>query len=100
MILSGLRRKAPHSQVEQEAEFALVCIGIALLRSHTQKAAFALNRSGDFAVDGREIAFIHERRFQPSAAVSRFSLAENGPLQTSAFLRCVAPPRVAALAVP
>ena len=45
----------------QEAEFALVGIGIALLRSHAQKAAFALNRSGDFAVAGREIAFISER---------------------------------------
>ena len=33
-ILSGLRRKAPHSEVVQEAEFALVGIGIALLRSH------------------------------------------------------------------
>ena len=34
VILSGLRRKNPHSQVVQEAEFALVGIGIALLRSH------------------------------------------------------------------
>ena len=33
-ILSGLRRKNPHSQVVQEAEFALVGIRIALLRSH------------------------------------------------------------------
>ena len=48
--------KTPHSQVVQEAEFALVGIGIALLRSHAQKAAFALNRSGDFAVVAREIA--------------------------------------------
>ena len=39
--------KNPHSQVVQEAEFAVVGIGIALLRSHAQKAAFALNRSGD-----------------------------------------------------
>ena len=38
----------------QEAEFALVGIGIALLRSHAQKAAFALNRSGDFAVVGEK----------------------------------------------
>ena len=45
----------------QEAEFAVVGIGIALLRSHTQKAALALNRSGDYAVAGREIAFISER---------------------------------------
>ena len=45
----------------QEAEFALVGIGIALLRSHAQKAAFALNRTGDYAVAGREIAFISER---------------------------------------
>ena len=29
--------KTPHSQVVQEAEVALVGIGIALLRSHTQK---------------------------------------------------------------
>ena len=49
--------KNPHSQVVQEAEFAVVGIGIALLRSHAQKAAFALNRSGDYAVAGREIAF-------------------------------------------
>ena len=81
--------KTPHSQVVQEAEFALVGIGIALLRSHAQKAAFALNRSGDFAVAGREIAFLPELRFQPSAAVSCFSLAENGPLQPAAFLRRV-----------
>ena len=53
--------KTPHSQVVQEAEFAVVGIGIALLRSHTQKAALALNRSGDYAVAGREIAFISER---------------------------------------
>ena len=53
--------KNPHSQGVQEAEFAVLGIGIALLRSHTQKAAFALNRSGDFAVAGREIAFISER---------------------------------------
>ena len=45
----------------QEAEFAVVGIGIALLRSHAQKAAFALNRSGDYAVAGREIVFISER---------------------------------------
>ena len=45
--VSGLRRKNPHSQVVQEAEFALVGIGIALFRSQSQKAAFALNRSGD-----------------------------------------------------
>ena len=59
--LSGLLRKNPHSQGVQEAEFALVGIGIALLRFHAQKAAFALNRSGDYAVAGREIAFISER---------------------------------------
>ena len=81
--------KNPHSQVLQEAEFAVVGIGFALLLSHAQKAAFALNRSGDFAVAGREIAFLSERRFQPSAAVSCFSLAENGPLQPAAFLRRV-----------
>ena len=81
--------KSPHSEVVQEAEFALVGIGIAFLRSHTQKAAFALNRSGDFAVAVREIVRLHERRFQPSAAVSCFSLAENGPLQPAAFLRRV-----------
>ena len=57
--------KNPHSQVLQEAEFALVGIGIALLRSHAQKAAFALNRSGDSAVAGREIAL------SPNAAFSR-----------------------------
>ena len=45
--------KKPHSQVVQEAEFAVVGIGIALLRSHAQKAAFLLNRFGDFAVAGR-----------------------------------------------
>ena len=65
--------KNPHSQVVQEAEFALVGIGIALLRSHAQKAAFAQNRSGDFAVAGREIALLPEHRFQPSAAVSSVS---------------------------
>ena len=81
--------KTPHSQVVQEAEFAVVGIGIALLRSHAQKAAFALNRSGDYAVAGREIAFLPKCRFQPSAAVSCFSLAENGPLQPAAFLRPV-----------
>ena len=73
----------------QEAEFAVVGIGIALLRSNAQKAAFALNCSGDYAVAGREIALLPERRFQPSAAVLRFLLAENGPLPPAAFLRRV-----------
>ena len=85
----GPGKKKPHSQVVQEAEFAVVGIGIALLHSHAQKAAFALNRSGDFAGAGREIALLPERRFQPSAAVSCLSLAENGPLQPAAFLRRV-----------
>ena len=58
--------KNPHSQVVQEAEFALVGIGIALLHSHEQKAAFALNRSGDFAVAGRETRFTRT----PLSAVS------------------------------
>ena len=53
--------KKPHSQGVQDAEFAVVGIGIALLRSHAQKAAFVLNRSGDYAFAGREIAFISER---------------------------------------
>ena len=85
----GCGEKNPHSQGVQEAEFALVGIGIALLRFHAQKAAFALNRSGDFVVAGREIARLPECLFQPSAAVSCFSLAENGPLQPAAFLRRV-----------
>ena len=89
VILSGLRRKKPHLQVVQEAEFALVGIGIALLRSHALKPAFALKGSGHFAVAGRVKAILPERRFQPSAAVSCFSLAENGPLQPAAFLRRV-----------
>ena len=89
VILSGLRRKKPHSQVVQEAEFALVGIGIALLRSHALKAAFALNRCEDFAGAGREIAFLPECRFELSAAVSCFLLAENGQLQPAAFLRRV-----------
>ena len=38
-------KKTPHSQVVQKAEFAAVGIGIALLRSHAQRVAFALNRS-------------------------------------------------------
>jgi len=89
-IISGLRRKNPlHSQVVQEAEFAVVGIGIALLHSHEQKAAFALNRSGDFAGAGREIAFLPECSFELSAAVSCFSLAENEPIQPAAFLRRV-----------
>ena len=58
----------------QEAEFALVGIGIALLRSHAQKAAFALNRSGDFAVAGREIAFISERAECTRLALNTMSL--------------------------
>ena len=82
-------KKIPHSQVVQEAEFAVVGIGIALLCSHAQKAAFALNRSGDYAVAVREIALLLERSFQPSAAVSCFLLAENGQLQPAAFLRRV-----------
>ena len=65
--------KNPHSQVVQEAAFAVVGIGIALLRSHARKAAFALNRSGDFAGAGREITLLPEHRFQPSAAVSSVS---------------------------
>ena len=81
--------KNPHSQVVQEAEFALVGIGIALLRSHALKEAFALNRSGDFAVAGREITLFPESRFELSAAVSCFLLAENDPHQPAAFLRRV-----------
>ena len=73
----------------QEAEFAVVGIGIALLRSHALKAAFALNRSGDFAGAGREILLLPECRFELSAADSCFSLAENEPLQPAAFLRRV-----------
>ena len=88
-ILSGFRKKDTHSQVLQEAEFAVVGIGIALLHSHARKAAFALNRSGDFAGAGREIALLPECSFELSAAVSCFSLAENGPLQPAAFLRPV-----------
>ena len=68
-MLSGCGEKIHHSQGVQEPEFALVGIGIALLRSHAQKAAFALNRSGDFAVAGREIAFITE-----SAGCTRLAL--------------------------
>ena len=64
--------KNPHSQVVQEAEFAVVGIGIALLHSHAQKAAFALNRAGDFAVAGREIALLPECAFYRQQR-SRFS---------------------------
>ena len=64
--------KNPHSQVVQEAEFALVGIGLALLRSHAQKAAFALNRAGDFAVAGREITLLPECAFYRQQR-SRFS---------------------------
>ena len=65
--------KNPYSQVLQEAEFAVVGIGIALLHSHARKAAFALNRSGDFAGAGREIALITECAFcrQQRSRVSR-----------------------------
>ena len=58
-------KKNPHLQVVQKAEFAAVGIGIALLRSHAQRAAFALNRSGDYAVAGEK------SRFSPNAAFSR-----------------------------
>ena len=77
--------KTPHSQVVQEAEFALVGIGIALLHSHEQKAAFALNRSGDFAVPGREILLLPECRFELSAAVSCFLLVDNGSTSAGCF---------------
>ena len=56
-------KKTPTRKEVQEAEFAVVGIGIALLRSHAQKAAFVLNRSGDFAGAGREIALITECTF-------------------------------------
>ena len=72
--LSGLLRKNPHSQGVQEAEFALVGIGIALLRFHAQKAAFALNRSGDYALASREIAFISERAECTRLALNTMSL--------------------------
>ena len=57
----GCGEKNTHSQGVQEAEFAVVGSGIALRRSHAQKAALALTRSGDFALAGREISFISER---------------------------------------
>ena len=82
-ILSGLRRKKPPLAGSAGS------IGIALLRSHALKAAFALKRSGDFAVACREILLLPECSFELSAAVSCFSLAENGQLQPAAFLRRV-----------
>ena len=78
-ILSGLRRKKLPTEVVQEAEIALVGIGIALLLSHALKTAFALNRSGDLAVAGRENAFLPECAFyrQQRSRVSRLPRTGN-----------------------
>ena len=69
-------KKNPTRTEVQEPEFAVVGIRIALLRSHAQKAAFALNRSGGYAVAGREIALITECAFcrQQWSRVSRLPL--------------------------
>ena len=61
-------------------------ITLSLRRSRGSKEALALNRYGEFAVAGREIAVLPECRIQPSAAVSSLSDAENERLQPDAIL--------------
>jgi len=81
--------KTPHSQGVQEAEFAVVGIGIALLRSQTQKAALALNRSGDYSLAGREIAFISERAECTRLALNTMSLPLfRATIHSSEVLHC------------
>ena len=61
-------------------------IAISLFRSRGLTAPLSLNRFGEFAVAGREIAVLPECRCVPSAAVSSLSHAEKERLQPDAFL--------------
>ena len=61
-------------------------IAISLFRSRGWTAPLSVNRFGEFAVAGREIAVLPECRCVPSAAVSSLSHAEKERLQPDAFL--------------